>query len=669
MDVATPSRPLARRVALALSLAALVLLALAARLAPWDQVMTSDGATLFGTDAHYHLRRVRATVRDFPAVPTFDAHQNLPDGSRIQWPPAFDLTLAAAAWAAGGGNPSPALVEHVAAVAVPALGALLVLLAWAVARRLVGPWWGLLAGAWVALWPGGVHYAIVGRADHHVAEPLVTFSALWIWLRAGDAVRRRPALVQATLAGALMASSLLVWPSSLLALGALCAVTLAEAVLLPASGGGGASPAARAATTLGVAAALALPIGLLSPHGRGGELGYHATSALHPLLLGAAWVGIASAAAAAGRLHAAGRGVGPRLAAGALGPTLALGLTALIVPSLASTLGGGLGFVGREGFVGAIAESSGLFDQTFERIIKTWSLAFFLLPIAWVLLLHDAARRPGPERRARLAALVMLTAFGALAVLQRRFLVLAALPAGVALAALLAATWRRLPGGRGARWAVTLGAVTLCLPSAGYYTGLRVRPVDRAAIHEALAWMRDHTPPAGDVEDLNAPPPWGVLGPWNLGHEILYLGRRPNVANPFVTPEHLPGIRRAYRVLLEPDLARAAALARATRARYVLVVPDGRDNIARYARTLGLDDRPLFAPDGRATDAMRRTLWARLATAGPADRSGEAAGGQGAETTVGPFHLVHETGRRATFLGKSVPLARLWELRPWEPPR
>ena len=88
-----------------LVLVGLVLLAFGARMTTYQEILAADPPYLNGPDCYYHMRRIQATVRDFPSVPTFDAHQNMPDGSRIQWPPGFDGLLATAAWIGVNGRP------------------------------------------------------------------------------------------------------------------------------------------------------------------------------------------------------------------------------------------------------------------------------------------------------------------------------------------------------------------------------------------------------------------------------------------------------------------------------------------------------------------------------------------------------------------------------------
>lgn len=70
------------------------------------------------------------------------------------------------------------------------------------------------------------------------------------------------------------------------------------------------------------------------------------------------------------------------------------------------------------------------------------------------------------------------------------------------------------------------------------------------AVRRALEFLRASTPSAGDYFDPRTKPAYGVIASWDLGHVILALGMRPEIASPFHTgPE---GRATAERVFFAP---------------------------------------------------------------------------------------------------------------------
>lgn len=639
---------------------ALILLALAVRFLPVNHVFSPEAVTLVGTDPYYHMRRIQLTAENFPAAPAFDAWQNMPGGSRVQWPAGFDVALAAPAWLLGGGHPSPRLVEKVAIFSIPLLAVLLLPLTAAFGRRFLSRRATLLAAGVVALWPGHLIYTVVARVDHHVAEPLVTFLAFLCWLRSAEASRPARAVAWAAAAGAVAASALLVWPSAVLTIIAFCVYLGLEAVAIPRPRAGAAAPVARALACLATATVLAVPFAAVSPYGTWGEMYYFATSTFHVFLFGC---GLAAVLAIhLSQVWARRRGWQSPGRWGIAGAAGALAVTAmgLAVPSAVTSFLDGSSFVRREGLIGTVAESGGFASASLKVFALNYTPAFLLLPLPlWLMLRRwrDGAQKGDP---ALLMAFWMLLVFGGLALAQRRFQVLASLPFALGVAFL----YEEMGPGRAPRvlqWLsrrVVLGilAVLLAAPSLWYIAASMTLPVSGAATRAAMLWLRDRTPPAGDPGDPSRAPAWSVLAPWPMGHEILYVGQRPNVANPFITPEHLPPIRDYYRILFCDDVEEAAAMARARKARYLLV--QSVRSIAAFIDLADLDRADFFDDPDQPTAGTARlsaSMWVQLLAARPA--------ANGSSPEVGPFRLVYAGPARAPD-GQQLRPIRIFELLP-----
>jgi len=103
-------------------------------------------------------------------------------------------------------------------------------------------------------------------------------------------------------------------------------------------------------------------------------------------------------------------------------------------------------------------------------------------------------------------------------------------------------------------------------------------------LDKAMAAVRNMTDPEGDVLDLSASPPWGVLAPrWHQGHHILYRGRRAVVATPFGGVEPFTGrIADALDALTAKDESELLAVCRRVNARYLLLQATTEEAFARY---------------------------------------------------------------------------------------
>src|SRR5262245_20669385 len=208
-------RPLPRWVVL-LVLAAVCVGALWIRAVPPRPVVFRDGGVaLLSNDPWIHARQSDEILRHFPRPSAHDALRLHPGGQANE-APLFPLGLATAAWALGGGAPSPDLVDRVLAWAPAVLGALVPLPVFALGRRLFGEPTALLAAAIVAFLPGQLlQRSLLGYTDHHVAESLLSLlvlACLTAALETTGSARTRWSLV----AGLWLAAYLLTWARGVL---------------------------------------------------------------------------------------------------------------------------------------------------------------------------------------------------------------------------------------------------------------------------------------------------------------------------------------------------------------------------------------------------------------------------------------------------------------------
>jgi len=248
---------------------------------PWRGVF-GGGITRFAEhDPWYHVRLIEYLIAQFPLPVKLDPYLAHPAGQLVTMAPGLDLLVAGLALLLGGGEPSPRLVEGVAALVPPVMGALLVLPTYLLARVLSGRRAAWLAAALVAVLPGqALQRSLLGFTDHHAAEALFSaavLACLAAALRcvgapgeAGGAPRNSRALALA--AGACLALYRLFWANALLGALLLGAAFLVAVVWARPRGGAPPPGLCRAfALTFGCGAgtsyALACDQNTASPYG------------------------------------------------------------------------------------------------------------------------------------------------------------------------------------------------------------------------------------------------------------------------------------------------------------------------------------------------------------------------------------------------------------------
>ena len=195
----TPEPPAAwsvgRRPAIAV-LAALSVGALLARVvAIWDHVFPATGQIrLLGVDPYFHLRHARFIAHHFPTMQRWDIATHYPDGQRSGAVSLFDLAMGTVAWLIGLGDPSDRVVDYVAVWTPPVLSTLAVVLLYLLARTVLDRLPALVASAVFVLYPGSsLHRAMLGFADHHVAEIALALLTVWALTRFAQNCEQFPA--------------------------------------------------------------------------------------------------------------------------------------------------------------------------------------------------------------------------------------------------------------------------------------------------------------------------------------------------------------------------------------------------------------------------------------------------------------------------------------------
>ncbi len=539
-----------------------LLLGLAAfgvRALPATDVFVEGDVFPFGNDAWYHLRRISWSVVRFPEVLGFDTYINFPAGAKPIWSPAFDW-IAALLVRPFYREGDLASVERSVVWLPPLLGAATVVVLHQLARRHLGSAVAVVSAAILCVLPGHFWYSQLGFVDHHAAVALCTTALLAAAMRfaaPADAVEAARLLRPGAIAtGLWLGISLFVWPGSLLHV-ALAEVGLVAVVASRGSVGEAVAAARSFAAAQLLACAVVLPFAGPGEWVVWGDWSPVVLSRFQPWLF--AGLALGAVACAGVWTRSAAGGTRPRrIASGAGLAALLVALALWAEPDLRAGVGDAWRWLARaEAFQAGVAESQPLFVQRGElalgRALERLSGFVLLAPLAWLAALAWAWRQREP-RAALLLWLGWTAGLFAATVAQRRFFNTFSVSLALLMGWSLCLLWRELPARAAGRvpprlvQAVVVAlALLLLLPIRATYarhlhnalqpTGEPWRaasgfPTQRALI-EMGRWLSRRTPPTAGWLDPGARPEYGVLAPWELGHALEYVARRPTVSDNF----------------------------------------------------------------------------------------------------------------------------------------
>ncbi|MCX5797861.1 MAG: hypothetical protein NTY77_20415 [Elusimicrobia bacterium] len=598
--------------------AGLFLAALAVRALPYSRVFHDGRVFLFANDSWCELRRTEFAMRNGLALPEPDPYLAFPEGGRGHWGPLLAKGAALSAMVLGVDARDRASLERYCAWLAAVLGALCVLAALGLGWSLLGAEGAVWCAAILAVLPGHVNYTMLGNFDQHVLESLLFGLASLLvlaLLRAGDGSCRPgiPPAASPRSAGLLAPAGSPPGrhPSLLLAAGAaLWLLTLVTPGLTPVYAGI-LWLVCAVHVVLGGAAlwpVFALPAVLLlasagSSLGAEGEvqrmaavprwLMFEQYSFFQPLLMAF----FAAALKLAEQMRAAKSGGAGAAEGASMGLPSAAKLCALALVSgalaalLAWPVCAGAARVLFKGqpWLKYISEYQPLFFPGLEGGFRpkyafqscTYLLAVFPVLWAWVC-----------WRKKDAFLWVWPSVLYLLAMVQLRYIYVFS----YAMALVLAAAWLKAK----AEFPKFRAAALLVLALAFIPSGRWLWSLSQASPYRYLSLTDDEytamealgreTPPTSGYLEAGQKPEYGVLAPWSLGHALVYLARRPVVADPF---GH--GVEQEAAFYSARTADEALAVLRKNRVRYVLGQDVSGEGIRQvYSDYLGLPpDHPL----------------------------------------------------------------------------
>lgn len=584
----------------------LVLVALAIRLEPASEVLGADGVRLFTDDPPYHAHRVARMLEAVPPPGQPDPFVAHPYGATAHWPWGFDWLLAAVAAPLAGDPPDREVVGAVCALAAPLLGGLLLPFIFLIGRAVAGRKTALVATALAAFLPAHVDYTFVGRADHHVLEPmLLAIATLGPLGRLALGPHAPPGSRLGLYLSGLAAGLAFGFVPAALPLSGLAVAILGLALI---SRQDRSAVVFSGSALAGAAASLAL-----SPHPF--QWVFHSPSLLQVTLMGLPLAGFAL-----GHLFSirrAGTSLPTAWVVTAAGGLLSLGMAFWLLPGFRTAFGEGLVYLGSYDIASLSLEAQPLLsDLGRAGELLSWLAPMSLfgtVALLWPSRFRSLTSGDGPSNTwARRGLGILTLALLVLALAQRRFLMAATPFYILGLAHGLILAWRlpratvALPGIRRTLWSgLFLAVVGLCLvPSIRHLSTVqplshRDRAMYRAAETVAKAPSR--------------PDRQGVLSPWSYGHLFQFTARRPTVCdNFFGVPENDRALRTCTGLLLETDPHAAAARLEELGVGFVVLTPPHPDEVRVHARLLGLSPHRFVGDGGRFTQDFAGTLWAVL---------------------------------------------------------
>ncbi len=542
---------------------AICLLGLLLRLFAGRNSLQENGILLAGYDEYYHMRRILYTVGHFPNTLWFDSYLDYPHGLNITWPPLYDQLSAGVSLALG--QHSQPGVEMVSALLPIILGVAAVAVVYYMVREIFDDRIALLAGFMTAIAPYHILKTMLGVVDHHSLEVLLLLISLLFLIMALSRPAQRYLLAAG--AGMTMAALAYTWLGADAYLGIFLVYAAIQMTLDLKRGTSSRDMVTTLLAAFGVTLVLILPFG-------------------NDPWLQPSFLGVATIIAAILLLYAISLLMVKRSVHWAAFPISILVLISAFV--LLSPLMGGLFNVDRliraggeyifgGNMSGRIAEAEPLFEDTasLSNVIFSFLGLNILLSIAgmiaFVLFMRSgyAGKSEGQTLLLVWAAASMILTFG-----QARFLYISTIAMGILISVLFFWVLNRVEKSTLKQklkppWVLAAALLLLLvLPTLAETVSYAavLQPPIAGDWNESLHWLEKNSNPTSFYGDPSEVPEYSVMSWWDYGNWVVYVAKRPVVANNFQA-----GLLDSAKFYLSQSEDDATAILDARRSRYVLI--------------------------------------------------------------------------------------------------
>ncbi len=542
---------------------AVVFLGFLLRLLAGRNSLIDSGVLFAGNDEYYHMRRILYTVNHFPNTLWFDSYIDYPSGFNLTWPPLFDLISAGLSLALGQ-RAQPG-IEMTSAFIPVVLGTITIVVVYFMVREALGRNVALLAALLVAITPLQIVKTMIGATDHHCLEVLLVQSSLLFLVLALS--RSDRGYLFAAISGIIIAGLAYTWLGTDIYLGVFLIYAALQMTLDLRNG----LPSKKTATILtaafGVALILVLP--------------FWNAPWLYP-----SFIGITAAIIGTLVMFALSRFMLERKVnwiAFPLAVLVLVGAFVILSPlaGMGSLIlsGGDYLFGGEMG--GKIAEAQPLFsnpESLFSISLYSslgWKLILNLLfslagIVAFILYLR---RRDDGMINGQLLVLVWAVASLLLTFGQIRFFYISSIAMSMLISllffCLLDHSKKRMAEQDQGHLRALAAAlfVLLILPTAAQTASFfGSAPLIAGDWYESLNWLEENSNSTSFYDDPANVPEYSIMNLWDYGNWIIYVAKRPVVANNFQT-----GMEDSIKFYLSESEEESAALMDKRRAKYVFV--------------------------------------------------------------------------------------------------
>jgi len=550
----------------------IILIGFKIRLFTFPQVFEQGRIVFLEADPYYHMWRVFSFIDTFPGTFFFDPFINYPYGALVAWPPLLDQIIAIISLIAGFGNPGMYLVETIGAFMPVILGIFSIISVYYIAKEIFNERVGLYSSLLIAVMPAHAQISFVGFVDHHIAEVLISVLAYLFFIRS----LKNDSYKFSILSGIMIGLSFLTWIGAPIFIGIILSYIFIQFIIDKKSNVG--SDYLLKSGTLSFFSAFFTIIifYLWTPWQKVVQTG--TLSYFQPLyvLICAIIVIILGIISRIMKNHK-----------WFLYPLIILiSFTALFLivvfsfPSFYDSLMNGIGYLLRDApTLKQIIEAQPLF-YTFDGIFLGWrffsnpvwyqfALSFYFAIIGFLFLFYYL--RKGIDK-GTLFLLIWTLIVLTLALYQRRFTYTLAVNVAILagflvdmitfhLTNIINSIFKlKLLDVKSGHIAMIILAVLVIPNAIQAYNMAQAPPKPTDDWYDSLVWLRENSP------DQGKSPQYGIMAWWDYGNWILYISKRPVIANNFQL-----GGDEAARFFIEDNETIANNIMDTRKARYIIM--------------------------------------------------------------------------------------------------
>lgn len=586
-------------------LIAIFIVALYLRLSNWPFVFSDRTVSFFGEDPYYHMRRILLAIRHFPLIPQFDYYINYPQGLSCHHGPFFDLMIASIAILAKPFSSSLYTTEAIAAIFPAIIGAFSVFVVYLIGKALFDYRVGFIAAAVSAVMHLMVSISEIGRTDYHVLEALLSgliFLAIFYPLKNYANLSRRKQIFYSILAGLSLAIGLFTSSVMIIFL-VIFSLFISIQLLINYFFKKDLRYLFSLSLSVLFSALIILMISIVPFNWKNLSFDFDRLSLFQPafvifLIIEVSVLYFLLVLPKKYRIHLKPRNL----------VLIILFLSILFIfyyysykPISQNLLESWKYFSVQDEWLKSVSEAKPLllkYDPfrlkshlVLSGAILYFGRAFFLIPLGFVFLGYLVIKK-GKEGYLLFFILSLLTMVASL--YQKRFLSLFAMSACLLMALMINGIYLRLSVIKWKKISFFYPAICVVIgiflfsfypkgnkdPSLGYQ--------QQPGLNELLVWLKDNSPQTSYFLEPDKIPEYGVLSVWGLGPRIVYISRRPVVANNLHNNKR--GIETVAKFILASDQNQAKAILEENKIKYIITTSlDNGVQLFDYARFIKVD--------------------------------------------------------------------------------